>query len=438
VRVLTRRHVVAIGVAVALWPSLLVAQTPQQRSGQATQGVPPTGNGLNVGLDVSGVFDSDAADEIRQRSQQGGLESGGYSSALVGNAGYRRDMRMLRLSGSVMTAIRYYAREDRLTPMSHTGGVTAVFNLARQTNITVAQTAAYSPSYLYQLFPSAGPVDPNAPIAAAPEFRVDESTSYSSMTRVSFTTPSAVGTWSASGERSGTDFYDRVVPRPSVDIKSGRLGLSWRVARRHTVSAEYHFREGDFGAGASIDQRLQVAAQYSRPLSPTRTASFRFTASPSLFRSPPTAQSGDRSRLGIETTVSGSVNLTRAWFVNGSYRRRLEYLATLGEPILNTGGSVGADGLLIGRLQFGVTGGYSEGRSALTARTQTNNLRTYTGTIRLGTQITRSISAYGQYLYYYYNLLGQAALAPDLPSRFERKSVQFGLSLSAQPLGRRR
>jgi hypothetical protein len=419
-----RRLVIAIGLAAGLWPSASWAQR--------------TGSNLNVGVDISGVFDSDVADEIRQRSAQGGVESGGYSSAIVGRAGYSRNLRRVRLNGSIQSSLRYYADSDRVSPASHTGGLTAGFTLWRQANITVTQTAAYSPSYLYQLFPSAAPLDANTPIAVAQEFRVDESTSLSTVSRVGLSVPAAFGALSVSGEHLGTEFYGRADARPPMSVDVGRVGLSWKIGRRYALSTDYQYRQGDFGGnGTAIDQRLRLAADYTRPLSATRSATFRFSVSPSVFRPPPTALSGDRTRQRVEAASSVSIDLSRTWAVNGSVRRGIEYIATLSEPIFNTGGSIGVGGTLVGPLQLGVSASYSDGGAALTDRSQNDDLGTYTGSVRLGWALNSSISAYGEYLYYYYNLRGQAALAPDLPSIFERRSVRFGVSISARPIGRR-
>ena len=50
--------------------------------------------------------------------------------------------------------------------------------------------------------------------------------------------------------------------------------------------------------------------------------------------------------------------------------------------------------------------------------------------------VARSVALYVEYLYYYYNLHGQTALAPDLPSVFEQHGVRVGLMLWARPVGR--
>jgi len=78
--------------------------------------------------------------------------------------------------------------------------------------------------------------------------------------------------------------------------------------------------------------------------------------------------------------------------------------------------------------------GYVVGESVL--QRDNGHFDTYTGTVRARYSVTRSFAVYGQYLYYYYNLRGQAALAPDLPKVFEQHGLRFGLMLWARPLSR--
>ena len=48
----------------------------------------------------------------------------------------------------------------------------------------------------------------------------------------------------------------------------------------------------------------------------------------------------------------------------------------------------------------------------------------------------RSFALYSEYLYYYYDLRGQAGLAPGLPSVFEQHGIRVGFTLFVEPLGR--
>ena len=66
----------------------------------------------------------------------------------------------------------------------------------------------------------------------------------------------------------------------------------------------------------------------------------------------------------------------------------------------------------------------------------TQNLSTYTGEARIRYALTRTFALYSEYLYYYYDLGGQAHLAPGLPSVYKQHGIRVGFMVFGQPLGR--
>ena len=75
------------------------------------------------------------------------------------------------------TALRYYS-EGRVLDAAYTAGVGFSTEFARRTTIFANQTVAYSPSYLNGLFPSLSPLDPGDSLPVAPDYAVDDSSSY--------------------------------------------------------------------------------------------------------------------------------------------------------------------------------------------------------------------------------------------------------------------
>ena len=58
---------------------------------------------------------------------------------------------------------------------------------------------------------------------------------------------------------------------------------------------------------------------------------------------------------------------------------------------------------------------------------------TRTGQARVRYALSRAVALYSEYLYFYYDLRGQASLAPDLPSAFEQHGVRVGVMLFQTP-----
>ena len=69
-------------------------------------------------------------------------------------------------------------------------------------------------------------------------------------------------------------------------------------------------------------------------------------------------------------------------------------------------------------------------------RAASRNFETYTGEVKLRYALKRSFALYTAYLYYHYDLRGQALLAPDLPSVFEQHGARVGFMLFLEALGR--
>ena len=122
------------------------------------------------------------------------------------------------------------------------------------------------------------------------------------------------------------------------------------------------------------------------------------------------------------------------WRATGSYRRGVEYLAVLAEPVFADGARVELAGLITSRMDVSAKSGYATGASAIYRGTQ--NLDTYTAEVRIRYALTRSSALYSEYFYYYYDLRGQARLAPDLPSVFKQHAIRAGLMLAVRALGR--
>ena len=85
----------------------------------------------------------------------------------------------VQLFGTASTYFRYVQRLDRMAAGSQSGQLGAGVRLPKQGSLQITQAAAYSPSYLYQLFPTAAPLAPGEAIPVNPEYRIDQTESYS-------------------------------------------------------------------------------------------------------------------------------------------------------------------------------------------------------------------------------------------------------------------
>ena len=393
---------------------------------------------LDLTMTLIEARDSAPPAEFQTLVPQGGLPTGGYSSMLVASADYGRSRRRAQVAGSAVSALRYYQQLDRISAVSHSAALGATVQLPKSASLQVNQTAAYSPSYFFQLFPAVAPIDLGEAVSPAQDYRVDEERSYSYATRAAVTAGSSRGSRvSMSIERSQTDFRKEGTARPRVDVLTGRARWSNGIGRTGALSAEYEYRAGEFGYGGKTrEQRVRIGAEYAPALSVSRRTVFRFSFAPSALEVPASVLNNlpSATLYRLEGEASVTYPFRPGWSAGGSYRRGVEYIAVLLEPVFSDAARIELTGLVSRRLDLSASAGFVVGQPALTR--DTPSFDTYTGTTRARYAVSRSVAIYGEYLYYYYDLSRQAALAPDLPKVFEQHGVRVGVMLWTRPVGR--
>jgi hypothetical protein len=76
-----------------------------------------------------------------------------------------------------------------------------------------------------------------------------------------------------------------------------------------------------------------------------------------------------------------------------------------------------------------VTGGYSNGTSALASSADAATLDTYTADVRLRYALGRSVALFASYLYYVYEFQARTPSSATVPPALERNGVRVGLTL---------
>ena len=396
---------------------------------------------LNFTFELAESVDGALPPEIGVRVARG-LQDGGLSTWLAASSDYARNGRRLQLAANASTAFRYYRRHDRIDALSHSAGLGASLRLPKQGNLRVESTAAYSPSYLFQLFPSAESPALGASIPAQPDYQINGTDSYTYRTAIAVAFGSQRGTQvTTSGAFARTDFQDQTAARRDLEIYETGARISHSLSRTGRLSVEYRHRSGEFGyGGLTNEHRVTIGTEYSPALSPTRRAIVRFNLSPATLSIPEAAvaaiaageTNGRLNRMLAEASVSYPFRPN--WRTTGSVRRSVEYLAVLGQPVLADGARAEVVGLISRRADLSVSAGYASAASILSRNRET--LDTYTGEARIRYALKRSVALYSEYLYYYYDLRGQTGLAPDLPNVFTQHSVRAGLTLFIDALGR--
>jgi hypothetical protein len=346
---------------------------------------------------------------------------------LMASLEYANTGRRGGLNGSAQTAFRYYQELSDISSVSHNAAIGGRLELSRTATISLNQTASYSPSYLYQLFPGIAPPELGDAISSAPELRIDQTDSYSYNTTAEFGIGSARrNRFTASAEYTRTDYEAQIGGRP--DLRAYTLGVEYSrgVGRSASLSTGYDYRTGEFGYGPAVEHRISIGGDYSKALASSRRATFRFDIGPSaLDISEASAIAQVRGRV-YRLYADGAVDyeFRRTWHVGASYRRSVEYVALLLVPVFADSIRAELAGLLTRRIDISASAALATGETAMTLRGR--KLDTYTGNARLRFALSRSFALYSEYLYYFYDMSGQLNLAPGLPPRFNQHSVRVG------------
>jgi hypothetical protein len=429
---------------VAARPALAQRASPRQPSSGGLYGATRSDVGgaqkLTFEVQVAEGLDSDLDPALASRISRS-IQTGGYSTLFEASSDYAHTSKRLRLAGNVSTAFRYYQSLDRLDALSHTVGLGANVTLPKSGRLQVDQSAAYSPAYLYQLFPVDDSLVLGESIPANPDYQIVDNESYSYNTRLALSFGSARGTMvTTSGTFTRTDTEQQVATYGDLDTYEAGVEVAHHVPRGG-FSVAYDRRRGEFATGSiSKEHRVTFGAEYSPALSRTRRLSFRFELTPTQF---------DGTQITPDPTIDGPVNTNR-WLVSGEasvaypfrpnwrttarYRRDTQYLSVLGQPVVADATRLELAGLMARRVDLSVLAGYATAASVVNESAQT--LQTYTGQVVIRYALKRSIALYSEYLYYYYDQRGPEQLAPGLSAVFEQHGIRVGVALFIEALGR--
>jgi len=389
---------------------------------------------LDFSLSLAEAYDSDVPPELRGIGPSDALVSGG-STMFMGHTEYHWQSSRVQVGATGESALRHYNQLAQLKPFSYSGGIGLSARLGGRTTLLANQTAAYSPSYLYGLFPSTAADSPGDAIPAAPDYAASDFDSFTYGTTVALTqglTPRS--RFSASGEIRYTDIAHETATLGDVNSQGIRGEFSHNLALHTAVQIGYEFRAGTFGYGGVVapgasatEQRILVGFEHSRQLSATRRMIFDANLGSSVVSPSASADGSDPRRKYLPSgDVTVAWQFSESWQARAAFRRGLEYVPGLSEPVFANGFTADVGGLLTSRLDCTASARYSRGASAFNRDALAFD--TYGADLRIRFAVTRTLAVYGAYLYYFYDF-PRAALAPGVPPSLERNGVRAGLTL---------
>jgi len=426
--------VIALSAAVSVQAQTPpVARQPQGLFGGVR---PDTAATTRVDLTASLLegYDSDVPTYLLPTIDPQNLQSGGFSTILGTTAEYAWRNSRTQVGANVTSVVRHYADLGETRGVGSSFGVGVSSRLPGRITLMANQSAAYTPAYLSGLFPKGVTVEPGSAGTTAPDYTVSNFKSNTYQSTVSLRRDfSQRSSFFVSGD---FQYSDRREESPLWGDVSGQWfrGLYSRsVSRNATISTEYRYRSGAFGYTDDLrttEHALDFGVNYSKPLSATRRASVGFNVGVSNNDVPQPVQSGGNSKVR-QYLGTGSVNfeyqIQRTWHARANYRRGIEYVVDIPEPLFADSWGVAVDGFVSRRIDVEVFAGFSTGKSLL----NTSGLAydTYTGAVRARYALTRLTAIYTEYLYYFYDFAEGTPLLVGVPPGLERHGVRAGLTL---------
>ena len=425
------RYPLLLVFVVSGWAGSVAGAQAQSGGGLfgATRADTDTGDRFNVTVSLGGGYDSEVPAEFRSRVSAGGPQTGGFSTVFDSTAEYSKAGRRGTIAGTAQTSFRYYQQLGQVLPVSHSAAIGTSVALSRTATLELKQAAAYSPSFVFQLFPSTAQPELGDAPAAAPDLRADENGSYSYNSGVTVSVGSARGNqFSVGADYGRTHLQREEAARSELATTGARARYAKGFGRASGLSLEYRYSAGDFGLGITTEHGVTIGAEYVRPLSTSRSLSFRLGLGPAVVSVPELAATEISGSLyRVHGNLGVDYQFHRRWQVGTTYRRSMELAQQLGAPVLADAVSLDLSGLISRRVDVSTSVAYAKGESALT-RTN-NDLASYTGTAQARYAVTRWLAAYTAYHYFSYEVDSGFDLAPGLPSAIKQQGVRAGVTL---------
>jgi hypothetical protein len=379
--------------------------------------------GYDDDLSAAGMAEAGAG-----RGPRGAGKHSGLNLGLLYVAGGRD----IQFSASTSNTASYYPEFSDLLPTSHTASTGLRIRLTPRTNVSAQVASVYTPDFTFapMLAPDATLGDLQPLLAAYRNYAVS-----------TLTYDANLGFDRALSSRSNlsgrvskryTDF--RGAPGNSMDQAAG-VEFSNRFNRNTRMSLSYRFRENYYasmfadgeGQPTSI-QDANVRIDRDWRMSPTRRMAFHVLMGPSLL------EEGRRRRYTANAGGGLEFRL-RAWATQVSYRRGVNFVEAVADPVPSDSGNISIKGLLGRRLNLLIDASFVTGEIGLDL--QGSAYDSYSGIARIQFAVRRSVAVFGDYLYQQYSFGNGTPLAESYPRTRERRGVRVGLEISVPLLKQR-
>jgi hypothetical protein len=395
---------------------------------------------LDFNVSLLEGYDEDIPTEAQSRIDRSTPQSGGLSTIVNASAAYGTHSDRTDVGANASSMVRYYSEVGGARSVAHSAGFGISTRLPGHVTLFANQAASYSPLYFYGLFPRTVDIEPGYAASTLPDYAVTDfyATNYLSTLTLRHDLGRRSNV-SVGGDYTYTDRHNETDNWQDASAYRVRGGYSVGTTRNTRLTVLGSYRSGELGYLAdrvTSEVGMDALWDYTRPLSGTRSLTITLGVGVSGADIPQTIQGVNVVRRQYKSV--GSVRFGypfgRTWYLQGNFRRGLEYVMDLPTPVFGNGAIVTLEGLLSRRVDLTATAGYSAGASVLSQQRQQYD--TYAADVRIRFAINEMLATHVGYLYYYYDFFGPIELTTGLPLGLQRNAVRVGLSLWVPALRR--
>jgi hypothetical protein len=366
----------------------------------------------------------------------------------------------LQFAARAESNLRYYGEFGKIISLEHRAGADLFTKIGRNSSFRYNGEVRYAPSSLYRLF-----AEPTATVTGDALQTLGEAVpadvTYSQYAQrfYTFMTGGAFERkvsprfgFTLDSDFSYTYFTEKLPDTTNLGAFRAGGRFNYQLDRRHSLLLGYHYGRANYGVGSTmLDQHsIESGVKYDRPLSKSRRMTIELTVGATNFEEgavivPPVATPSESTPDSQTSSLAATVpaqstrrtsvtglgtlgyEISRAWWLSGTYQRSLSYVDTLQNAVFSDAVTFSARGFINRRTDILASGSYASGDLISTAAIGSNYVTTGTS-IRIRVALKKALAAYGEYLYYYYKFDNPNQLPAYLPPQLSRNGVQVGLT----------
>lgn len=337
----------------------------------------------------------------------------------------------LQFNATAASDVRSYGNFNDVLVMSHAGQFNLTGQFGRATTFSINEGVAYAPAFLNGIFALTPASVESTVSSSAANNTFDSEHSYSSGSTLNIAQALTKRTSvSLNADLQYTTYRGGVPGYSDQDFYHAGSSLIHGLGRNTHLQFGYRFGDGQYLGQSSrtTEHNVEIGFDHSRALSATRRSTFAMTLGSSITKGPffgATAESSISEQYHLTGSVSYSRQVSRTWFVLGTYQRALNYIQGLAQPVFMDSVAASTHGFVTRRTDLSLSASYSAGAAGIAGGSP---FSTYAGDMRWRVALSRSLAIYTEYLYYFYDFNGALTRPPNVPSRFARNGVRVGVT----------